>query len=721
MPESIRPAPKTSGSLSLLSPCVRHLVRRTGRILAPALLALAAVLPAAQAPAAPSSFIGMGVATGTPTGDVAAAITPVLSSMETPESVRKAVFSERDLVPVPVSAEFPRRMRIGLQASLALTTKTRWLRYTVEELRHVLGDANVELLWLDDRSLKLGAKSRQLDFILADADTFALAQTSAPYEALASFRPNQARRAEDAQAGVLFTRRTRTLTGLAALGSPDVTIGALNSETLAAWRALLAHLQLMGLSGASLLERTTFYGFSPESVVHGVLSGAQTVGALPACILEEMEERGKISIARDLSILSPQTGDTLACQHTTATYPGWTFGASQSLDPAWKKAVSTILYSMSAPEYGGEWALPAVNRMVFDMFYELKIGPYEHLATWSLNRFLRENSEFLAIALLVAFVILAFMVSLSVLVRIKTRELKRALEERDVIEAEAAQSRAHIANLERTGIVGQMSTIIAHELKQPLAAIANFANSLNRRTKKGNFDEKAFGFALGEIIAQADRANEIVNRVRAYAKHDYPPRKAADLHEIVGNAITTFHRSRQTKADLLVRVPRGSIAEVDAWEIELAVLNLMKNAADATSGVDAPRIEVSLGRGDDHMWVLSVADNGPWIDDERFDALFKPLQTTKGSGGMGLGLSIVSSIAERHAGHVEVERNGANGLRFSIFIPRARDPQGGADEGPTPAELQIYAGDSAKPQPVQSAQAAARASLDPAETQLHGL
>ena len=172
-----------------------------------------------------------------------------------------------------------------------------------------------------------------------------------------------------------------------------------------------------------------------------------------------------------------------------------------------------------------------------------------------------------------------------------------------------------------------------------------------------------------------------------------------DLYEVVGNAITTFRRSRQTKAEIIVRVNPHSMAEVDAWEIELAVLNLMKNAADAISGVEAPKIEVMLVPQDEKTWALSVADNGPYIDDEQLAALFKPLRTTKGSAGMGLGLSIVSSIAERHAGHVTVERNGITGLRFTITFPRMPEEGENLADAMLPPKMQIFHSDGTRTVP----------------------
>ena len=471
--------------LSFISSFLRIMtkIRRFPFFSAAAVLALTVPLSALadypdlppEPPRAASSFIGMGAATGTPSGDVAQAVKPVLRSLPVPTMVQSAPFNKSDLYAVPVTTNFPRPLKIGVQASLGLSSRAQWLRFTLEELKYVLGEANLEILWFDNRQLELGVKSRQLDFILADADEFALAQSTGYYEASASFLPNAAIRAEDAQAAVIFTRRGRESTAFSALANPSTTFAATSRDSLAGWDAAVVKLFQHGISRTDIEDRTTFYGCSSSSVLHAVLSGTQTVGILPACELEKLENRGKLGITHDLSIFSPQRDDTLSCTHSTITYPSITVGVLRTLDPAWKKAVSTVLYAAASQRYGGEWALPAVNRTIYDLFYELKRGPYENLGSWNLNRFLRENAEFIAFALLTAFIIISYAVSLSVLVKRKTAQLRRALEEREMIEAEAVQSRQHIANLERTGIVGQMSTIIAHELKQPLAAIVNFA------------------------------------------------------------------------------------------------------------------------------------------------------------------------------------------------------------------------------------------------------
>ena len=216
--------------LSFISSFLRIMtkIRRFPFFSAAAVLALTVPLSALadypdlppEPPRAASSFIGMGAATGTPSGDVAQAVKPVLRSLPVPTMVQSAPFNKSDLYAVPVTTNFPRPLKIGVQASLGLSSRAQWLRFTLEELKYVLGEANLEILWFDNRQLELGVKSRQLDFILADADEFALAQSTGYYEASASFLPTAAIRAEDAQAAVIFTRRGRESTAFSALANP---------------------------------------------------------------------------------------------------------------------------------------------------------------------------------------------------------------------------------------------------------------------------------------------------------------------------------------------------------------------------------------------------------------------------------------------------------------------------------------------------------------------
>ena len=180
---------------------------KLSRILFVHLAAAALLACASAASAAGSSFLGMGSETGTPTGDVRAAIEPRLHTLPVPEWVSSAKIDPKDLFRVPNPPALRRPVRIGVQASLGETSHAPWLAYTLAEIRHALGERNVRIYWLDDHSIALGAKSRQLDFFIADSHVFVLEQSMNRAEEIAAFKPSEADLAEEAQASVLFVRK----------------------------------------------------------------------------------------------------------------------------------------------------------------------------------------------------------------------------------------------------------------------------------------------------------------------------------------------------------------------------------------------------------------------------------------------------------------------------------------------------------------------------------
>ena len=635
---------------------------------------LVSLLPL-QVSSKPASYIGFGMQTGTPSGDVRAALEPVTGGTSEQESFfddLPAGIPEDTRPEIVRALSFNRPVRIGVQQTLENQHNAAMVEHTRAYLRKMFGAENLSVYLLSDKDLSNAVRTGKLDFFLVDANAYVLEESLGGVHAVAALWPMTSDTPSAVTASTIFMKKTQTRTmsslPLGVLtGHPLV---ATTSASLSGWQAAAGEVvRQKPILFDHLTAKAKFVGPNSLQVVEAVRNNANAVGILSACELERLQEAGSLSLD-EFVILNDKTYDGLACRHSTTVYPGWVFGTVNGTEPALRKAMTAVLFGMSGLRYGAEWTMPVSYRSVSDLFYDLKIGPYQDLAEWSLRRVVREHSDLIALVLLCSFLALSYMTAISVLVRRRTHQLRHALEERARIEHEVAQSRQHIANLERTGIVGQMSTIIAHELKQPLGAITNYGNGLLRRLRRGNIDPKSFETALNEVVMQADRASKIVERVRAYAKHDFPPRKVADISIIIENAIQTFRRSRTTEAELTVRMHSRSMAEVDSWEVELAILNLLKNAADAVSTVPDPRIEVALEPAEGDNWHLTVADNGPYVSDEALKKFFMPLQTSKGAAGMGLGLSIVANIAERHAGHIRVDRNGERGVIFTITIPR---------------------------------------------------
>ena len=229
--------------------------------------------------------------------------------------------------------------------------------------------------------------------------------------------------------------------------------------------------------------------------------------------------------------------------------------------------------------------------------------------------------------------------------------------------------------MERTGIVGQMSSMIAHELKQPLATVSNYSRGLLRRIERGSADKDTIVKILKEIEYHTERANDIVDHVRSYAKPHEVKREEHDLRDIVAKTVATFEKSGRTTVPVIVEGERRALVEADDWEIELALLNLLKNSADAFTEIHpAMRDEdedVIRIRIEDHeeTWWIRVIDNAKLVDETFTEQFFQKLETTK-AHGLGLGLSIVSSLAERHAGRVWAEPNPGRGVIVTIELPK---------------------------------------------------
>ena len=180
---------------------------------------------------------------------------------------------------------------------------------------------------------------------------------------------------------------------------------------------------------------------------------------------------------------------------------------------------------------------------------------------------------------------------------------------------------------------------------------------------------------LKEIEYHTERANDIVDHVRSYAKPHEVKREEHDLRDIVAKTVATFEKSGRTTVPVIVEGERRALVEADDWEIELALLNLLKNSADAFTEIhpamrdeDEDVIRIRIEDHEDTWWIR-VIDNAKLVDESFTEQFFQKLETTK-AHGLGLGLSIVSSLAERHAGRVWAEPNPGRGVIVTIELPK---------------------------------------------------
>lgn len=268
---------------------------------------------------------------------------------------------------------------------------------------------------------------------------------------------------------------------------------------------------------------------------------------------------------------------------------------------------------------------------------------------------------------------------------------RRVAEEQAAAQAERAQSASRLITM------GEMASSVAHELNQPLTAITNYCNGLVSRIQGRQISEDDVLAALEKTARQAQRAGQIIQRIRTFVKRSEPNRTLSDVSVMVGEALELAEielRRRNVRLSHYVaaRLPQ---LMVDPILIEQVLVNLLRNAAEAIEQAGRPpgRRSVELRVvprqvETQHVVEFSVLDSGQGLAPEVMERLYEAFFSTKAEG-MGIGLNLCRSIVESHHGRMQAENiyNGAEvaGCRFSFWIPvsGAINPIVGKDAGVT--------------------------------------
>jgi len=242
-------------------------------------------------------------------------------------------------------------------------------------------------------------------------------------------------------------------------------------------------------------------------------------------------------------------------------------------------------------------------------------------------------------------------------------------------EALNRKQEAQLQTTARVVAVGEIASSIAHELNQPLAAIASYILGCLRRLRAGGADPQALAGALEKAGAQAERAGGIIRRVRDFVRSRQPVLAALDLNTLIERATAALaHEGERGDIRIALHLSPGlPSALADPLMLEQVVLNLVRNALDAMrDGAGSGReVEVITLRGEQDGLEVTIADRGPGIAPESADRLFEPFYTSKPEG-MGLGLNICRSIVEFHGGRLWAAPRAGGGAEFHFTVRAAQ-------------------------------------------------
>lgn len=243
-------------------------------------------------------------------------------------------------------------------------------------------------------------------------------------------------------------------------------------------------------------------------------------------------------------------------------------------------------------------------------------------------------------------------------------------------EAELSQVRSQVAHAARVSTAGEMTAAIAHELNQPLLAIANYAAGCINRLSGENLPREQLLGRLEEIRAAAVRGGEIIRRLRGFVERRDDESKVCDLSLLIQDAIRLIQPQashRGVRCRTIIEAPLPPV-RVDPIQLVQVIVNLILNSIEAMDETPADRrvVRVSAGSDQDRVW-CSVCDSGRGIPAELGEQIFEPFVSTKVSG-MGIGLSISRTIIRSQGGELSVQSNGADpGVTFTFFLPQSNE------------------------------------------------
>jgi PAS domain S-box-containing protein len=239
-------------------------------------------------------------------------------------------------------------------------------------------------------------------------------------------------------------------------------------------------------------------------------------------------------------------------------------------------------------------------------------------------------------------------------------------------EAQLQRLEADHAHAARISTLGELTTSIAHEVKQPLAAIVTNGETSLRWLSRDDFDVAKIRQLTTRIVSSAYRANDIIQRIRSLAARQPPERAALDLADVAEEALFFVrHDIESRRIALSINAARGLPRVLgDRVQLQQVIVNLLVNSVQAISqaGRPARRIWVSIGSAEGGMVSFSIRDSGPGIAAADLDRIFESFFTTK-EGGVGIGLAVCQSIVRAHGGCIGASNHAGGGAHLWFTLP----------------------------------------------------
>ncbi|PVB62909.1 PAS domain S-box protein [Labrenzia sp. 011] len=246
----------------------------------------------------------------------------------------------------------------------------------------------------------------------------------------------------------------------------------------------------------------------------------------------------------------------------------------------------------------------------------------------------------------------------------------RDLRPRKQIEDRLSKTQAQLLHVTRISALDEMGAAIAHELNQPLTAVLLYLQTVSRKARSDDTLDPFILDVIGKAVREAERASEIIQRMRQLVEKKAPERQMVDVAELVRNCLEMAELGSGDGSSFLHSELEDDLPllPADPVQIRQILINLLRNAREAVADLPVREVTLSVGRNEDKL-EFRVQDNGPGVPDELVEGLFRAFTGVK-EKGVGLGLAISRSIAQNHGGDLKLEEAPKGcGASFLLTLP----------------------------------------------------
>lgn len=536
---------------------------------------------------------------------------------------------------------------------------------TIDHLKASLPEYRFRIVELDYRHVDADIESLRPDFLVTSASLYAELMGTVGTHQIATRNPKTSESPAHTVASTFIVKASnpaRTLNDL-----KGKRIAASDKSSFDGWLIAQGELARQGLDPESHFTEVMETDYAVPDVATLVRIGAADAGVLSTCEYESLLKSGLIKTG-EFHILAERPKDG-GCVRSTDRYPDVVFSSLPWVNAETVREVTVAILSMPSDKLEFHWTVCNDFVPTYELLRTLSIGPFAGSNDLSLAAIWARWKTEILLGLLLMTAVAFHIVTINLLVQKRTHQLSEAIAETERFFRAAQEARNALLTIERTNIVAQLSSMFAHEIKQPIMNISLYAGAIRLLLDRLGISASAkaqVSEILDSLGEEVERSVEIVDHVRSYAKKRPRSLVLVNLAEVVVDAVKTVE---ERGLHIENRLPDALWVKADPFEMLFILSNFIRNAAAAIKGEPSGRIVLEAADWDT-QWQVSVVDNGPAMSDEVFAQLGKAGASNK-PDGLGFGLAIAAAIAEANGGHIEFERLHPHGLSAKLILAKS--------------------------------------------------